>query len=178
MKMTRLKKLLSLLLCMVLIAATALITTGCSDGSDKNADGDGGKVIEQPALDSTSNQENEGSPNSNSNAETSTPEAGAKVLGEGAKKFDFNVVDGDGNTTQFVIHTDKETVGEALLELGLIEGEEGQFGLYVKKVNGISADYDKDKVYWAFYVDGDYGMTGVDLTKIEEGKVYSFRVSK
>lgn len=178
MKMTQLKKLLSLLLCMVLIAATALITIGCSDGSDKSADGDGGNVIEQPETGSTSNQDGEGSQESNGDPETSNPQVGAKVLGEGAKKFDFNVVELDGKTTQFVIHTDKETVGEALLELGLIEGEEGQFGLYVKKVNGISADYDKDKVYWAFYVDGDYGMTGVDMTKIEEGKVYSFRVSK
>ena len=97
------------------------------------------------------------------------------VVSDGVK---FTVTDKEGNSTEFIVCTDKTIVGEALLEAGLIEGEEGQFGLYVKKVNGIVADYDIDKTYWAFYVDGEYGMTGVDQTEIEEGKVYEFRVSK
>ena len=65
------------------------------------------------------------------------------------------VVDADGNETNFVVSTDKETVGDALLELNLIEGEEGDYGLYVKTVNGITADYDTDGTYWAFYVNGE-----------------------
>ena len=77
------------------------------------------------------------------------------VLGEGRVKFNLTVADKDGNETLFEIHTDKETVGEALTELGLIDGEDGAYGLYVKTVNGISADYDKDGVYWAFYINGE-----------------------
>ena len=106
--------------------------------------------------------------------ETAAPAA----VGEGATTFYFNVVDKDGNKTAFEIHTDKTIVGEALLELGLIEGEEGAYGLYVKKVNGITADYDADGTYWAFYVNGVYGMTGVDLTEIDPTAVYEFRVTK
>ena len=102
----------------------------------------------------------------------------ANVLGEGKTQFNFTVVDKDGKETAFEIHTDKATVGEALLELGLIEGEEGAYGLYVKKVNGITADYDVDQTYWAFYVNGEYGMTGVDVTNIEAGATYSFKVEK
>ena len=64
--------------------------------------------------------------------------------------FTFTVVDKEGSETQFEIHTEKETVGEALVELGLIAGEESEYGLYVKTVNGITADYDKDGVYWRF----------------------------
>ena len=90
------------------------------------------------------------------------------ALGEGKTKFLFTVVDKDGVETAFEIHTDKEIVGEALLELGLIEGEEGDFGLFVKTVNGIVADYEVDKTYWAFYVNGEYAMSGVDTTTIEE----------
>ena len=100
------------------------------------------------------------------------------VLGEGSKQFNFGVVDLEGNETWFEIHTEEEMVGAALLGVELIEGEEGAYGLYVKKVNGIAADYDKDKVYWAFYVNDDYGTTGVDMTKIEEGTLYSFRMTK
>lgn len=116
------------------------------------------------------------------NAEITTVQETVKneveVLGEGKTMFLFTVVDKDGNETNFEIHTDKEIVGEALLDLELIAGDEGEFGLYVKTVNGITADYDVDQTYWAFYVDGEYAMTGVDATNIEEGKTYSFKVEK
>ncbi len=100
------------------------------------------------------------------------------VLGEGSRVFPFTVVDQDGNETEFEIHTDQEMVGAALQELGLIAGDEGEFGLYVKTVNGITADYDADGVYWAFYVNGDYAALGVDSTAIAEGERYSFKVEK
>lgn len=98
------------------------------------------------------------------------------TIGEGSIQFLFSVVDKDGNETQFEVYTDKETVGEALLELNLIAGDESEYGLFVKTVNGITADYDKDGVYWAFYVNDEYASTGVDATKITQGDSYSFRV--
>jgi len=100
------------------------------------------------------------------------------VLGEGKNQFAFEVVDKDGNQTNFEIHTDQTIVGEALQELNLLEGDPGEFGLYVKKVNGISADYDTDGVYWAFYINNEYAITGVDVTDIEEGATYTFKVEK
>ncbi|MBQ8633637.1 MAG: DUF4430 domain-containing protein [Lachnospiraceae bacterium] len=105
-------------------------------------------------------------------------EVSVNKLGEGKTQFNFTVVDKDGKETAFDIHTDKTTVGDALLELGLIAGEEGAYGLYVKQVNGITADYDVDQTYWAFYVNGEYGMTGVDATDIEAGATYTFKVEK
>lgn len=92
------------------------------------------------------------------------------------KTFTFTVIGGDGNETVFDIETDKETVGEALLEQGLIDGEDGPYGLYVKTVNGITADYETTGTYWAFYVNGEYGTSGVDTTPIVEGESYSFKV--
>ena len=100
------------------------------------------------------------------------------VLGEGQTIFPFVVVNKEGVETVFEIHTDKTIVGEALLELELIAGEVGDYGLYVKSVNGITADYDVDQTYWAFYVDGEYAMTGVDATDIAEGSQYMFKVEK
>ena len=61
---------------------------------------------------------------------------------------------------------------------GIIEGEDGPYGLYVKTVNGITLDYDKDGLYWAFYENDEYALTGVDLTKITEGQTYAFRPQK
>lgn len=105
-----------------------------------------------------------------------TVQSDGGVLGEGSKEFAFSVMDQDGNETKFEIHTDKGTVGEALTEVGLIAGEESEYGLYVKTVNGITADYDTDGKYWAFYINDEYAQTGVDATEIKEGEGYSFRM--
>lgn len=99
------------------------------------------------------------------------------TLGEGAKTFVTEIAVED-KTVKITVNTDKDTVGVALLELNLIAGDESDYGLYVKKVNGITADYDIDKSYWAFYIDGEYAMTGVDSTQIEEGKVYKLEYTK
>ena len=98
-------------------------------------------------------------------------------FGEGAKTLTVEVAAEDQMVT-FTVHTDKETVGEALQELKLIDGEEGPFGLYVKVVNGMVADYDKDQSYWSFYINGEYAMTGVDTTKIVESDVYRLEYAK
>ena len=101
----------------------------------------------------------------------------AKVIsytekGEGATSFYFTVRNVDNTVTKFIIHTNKTTVGAALLELGLIEGEDSEYGLMVKSVNGILADWETEKAYWAFYINGEYAQTGVDSTQIVADAVY------
>lgn len=106
--------------------------------------------------------------------ETSVYEDGA-VIGEGSKSFEFTVVNMAGEEATFEVKTDEDTVGAALLENNVIAGEDGDYGLYVKTVNGETVDYDKDGKYWAFYINGEYGMTGVDATDIVEGDSYAFK---
>jgi hypothetical protein len=146
MKKTGILRIMSLIVCFVLIAAMALTTIGC--GSPKTLELNGITV-----------------PSEN-------------VIGEGEREFVFTVTDGEGSTAAYIIKTDKTTVGGALMECGLISGEEGPYGLYVKTVNGVTADYDVDGTYWAFYVDGEYAMSGVDTTDINAGATYSFKVEK
>ena len=74
------------------------------------------------------------------------------------------------------VNTDAETVGDALTELGILEGEEGPYGIYIKSINGVTADYDADGTYWAFYINGEYAMTGADVTAAESGVTYTFAV--
>lgn len=154
MKMTRTKKALSFILCIVLIAAIALFTTACNDNKTN---------------DTTTSTEG---------AVSTTEAPKATVLGKGETKFNFTVVDLEGKESVFEINTDKKTVGEALLELELIAGDESEYGLYVKTVNGITLDYDKDGAYWAFYVDGEYATSGVDTTDIVAGTTYTFKAEK
>lgn len=92
--------------------------------------------------------------------------------------FTFVVTDLEGNESTFDITTSKATVGEALLDEGLIAGENSEYGLYVTSVNGMTADWDNDQTYWAFYIDGEYAMTGVDATEVTEGATYSFVLTK
>ncbi len=164
MQKERIRKALSCILCMVLIVAMALFTMACSGNSSAGAE-NGTKS----AVGTTASEEN---------GAAGIVAADGEILGEGSKSFAFTVVDKDGNETRLEIHTDKTLVGEALEELGLLIGEEGPYGLYVNVVNGITADYDVDGTYWAFYVNGTYGTTGVDQTEIEEGAAYSFKVEK
>lgn len=98
-------------------------------------------------------------------------------FGDGAKVVVVEVKAED-QTVTFTLNTDKDTVGAALLEHELIAGEESEYGLYVKTVNGMLADYDIDQSYWGFYIDGEYAMSGVDTTEIVEGSVYKLEYTK
>jgi len=147
MQKTTFKKKMLLAVCMVLIAAMALIATGCS------------KKETHPEKSAVSSEE-------------------ITVLGEGENEFMFSVRDTEGTDTFYKICTDEKIVGDALENLEMISGEDGQFGLYVKTVDGTTLDYDKDKMYWAFYINGEYAPKGVDMTEIKEGEEYSFRAEK
>lgn len=95
-----------------------------------------------------------------------------QVVGEGAKSFPLTIVDKEGNAITITVNTDKEMVGEALTELGIVEGTMGEYGLYMTHVNGIPAIYEEDGYYWSFYINDEYAMTGVDQTPIVEGESY------
>lgn len=100
------------------------------------------------------------------------------TLGEGATTFALVIKQLDGSSISATVNTDAETVGEALEALGILVGEEGPYGLYIKEVNGVSAIYEEDGTYWAFYIDGEYAMTGADATPITAGAEYTFAVEK
>lgn len=93
------------------------------------------------------------------------------VIGEGAITVRVSVTAGD-KTVLLTVKTDKTVLGDALMEYGLIAGEEGAYGLYVKTVNGILADYNIDGYYWGLYQNGEYMLTGVDTTPIADGEAY------
>lgn len=157
MQMTRFKGKLSLIVCTVLIAAMALIATGCN--GNKDTAGSSVPNVGSSQIEGSVASQTEGN-----------------VLGKGATRFTFTVTDAEGKETAYQINTDKKTVGDALTELGLIAGEKGPYGLYIKTVNGITVDYDKDRKYWAFYVNGSYAAKGVDSTEVQPGATYSFKV--
>jgi len=98
-------------------------------------------------------------------------------FGTGEKEVQVEVIVGDHSIT-FTIHTNEDTVGSALAENELIYGDVGDYGLYVKIVNGITADYDLNKSYWAFYINDDYALNSVDMTEINENEKYQLIYTK
>ncbi|MGN0306088.1 MAG: DUF4430 domain-containing protein [Lachnospiraceae bacterium] len=173
MKMNFRKKTMSFFLCMMLIVAMAFGAIGCNGKTGQETVPTTETAV---AVQTETGSEETVSAEETATSRSSTEALDVQLLGEGNTIFTLLVVDGEGKETLFEIHTDKKTVGEALVELELVEGEVGEFGLYVKTVNKITADYDKDGTYWAFYIDGEYAQTGIDQTEIKEGSSYSLRV--
>ena len=155
--MQNLSKPFAKILTLLLSAAVAVSFVSCSSSGNTSS---AASTAESSAL-----------------SEQSSADSSAPVeIGEGETVFPFEVVLDDGTTTYYNVHTDETTVGADLLGVSLIEGEDSEYGLYVKTVDGITKDYDKDGQYWAFYIDGEYASTGVDSTDIVPGSTYTFKV--
>lgn len=149
MRKSTIKSWLSLVLCLALLAAAALCNVSLAETAAET---------EEAVILMTGTQEE------------------PVELGEGKLSFLFEVVDTEGAESWFLIKTDAETVGAALVENGLVEGTVGDYGLYVTSVCGMELIWSEENPhYWAFYINGEYAQTGADSTPIEEGVIYLFR---
>lgn len=101
--------------------------------------------------------------------ETATYDRDTK-LGKGEKTITVKVV-ADEQELTFTIRTDKENLEDALVEHNLIDGDQGAYGMYIKKVNGIVADFDADGSYWAITKSGEDTL-GAKSTIIADGDCY------
>ena len=90
----------------------------------------------------------------------------------------LEVVGPDGSSKEHKVNTDtSKNLRQALEGAGLIAGEEGAYGLYVKTVDGVTADYDVDGSWWSLTKNGEL-CSGVDSTKIADGDHFEFTYSK
>lgn len=95
------------------------------------------------------------------------------TVGEGKAEVDIKVT-AEGKSVVITLKTDEKYLEDALLKENLIAGDESEYGLYIKTVNGIIADYDADKTYWAIYKEGEYMMEGAGVTEVASGQEYEF----
>ena len=94
------------------------------------------------------------------------------TVGEGAKEVKVEV-DIDEQSIVITLKTDKDKLGDALFAEGLIND-----ATFFDTLNGIKADWDKDKAYWAFYKGEEYMMIGVNDQTISTGDSYRFVYTK
>ncbi len=92
----------------------------------------------------------------------------------GSKEISIEVVDDKAASRIYRTRTDAEYLRQALEETkGLaIKGTESAYGLMVEAVNGLTADYNANGAYWAFYLNGEYCQYGIDKQPVEDGQAY------
>ena len=90
----------------------------------------------------------------------------------GSKGYTVTVVHKDGTVKDFSYRTDAEYLAEALLEEGLVSGEDSQYGLTIITVDGEDAVWDTDSAYWALWVGEEMAMTGASETPVYDGSTF------
>lgn len=93
-------------------------------------------------------------------------------LGEGSLTMRLEVT-ADNRTVTLTIKTDETNLEKILTANELVEGDESEFGLFIKSVNGIRADYDLDKAYWSIEKDGAPTPTGANAITVSDGETYT-----
>lgn len=89
----------------------------------------------------------------------------------GQKNISVTVIYADASTDTFSISTHAEFLRGALEEQNLVAGDESEFGLFVKTVNGVTAD-EANQEWWCFTKGGEEVLTGVDTTPIADGDAF------
>ena len=94
----------------------------------------------------------------------------------GAKEIAVQIVTGEGSVTTS-IRTDEAYLRGALEQEKLIAGDESEYGLFVKTVNGYTVDEAKQE-WWNFTKGGEYLTTGVDTTPIADGDHFEITLTE
>lgn len=90
----------------------------------------------------------------------------------GDKNITVVVVHKDGSENTFNYNTSEEFLEPVLVANNLVQGEESQYGLYIKYADGERADYTLDGAWWGIYVGDEQSMVGANELAIEDGGVY------
>ena len=88
---------------------------------------------------------------------------------EGSKSFTVCIVHSDKTEKTLTYSTDETKLGTFLEAEGIIAGDgDGMF----HTVDGEKADWSVNQSYWAFYLNGEYAMSGIYDTDIVDGTTY------
>ena len=90
----------------------------------------------------------------------------------GSKAYTVTVVHKDGSVKDFSYRTDEEYLAGALLEEGLVSGEDTQYGLTIITVDGEEAVWATDNAYWAIWIGEEMAMTGASETPVYDGSSF------
>ncbi len=92
---------------------------------------------------------------------------GAPETQQGEKTITVEVIMLDETSETFEFTTSEEFLGPVLLAEELVEGEMGDYGLFVTAANGVAVD-DSKQQWWMLTKGGESVMTGFDSTPIAD----------
>lgn len=170
-------------LLIAILCALSLTLTGCNNdktSSDSNQSSvtsaveSGSESTDSPENSGESSGDSESSDESSTNASVwdSAKYKEDTELGEGVLAVKIEVT-ADNKTVTLTVKTDETNLEKILTANSLVEGDESEFGLYIKSVNGIRADYDLDHAYWAIQKDGAPTPTGANGITVADGETYA-----
>lgn len=102
--------------------------------------------------------------------DASADQSGKLETGE-EKTVKVVVIHKDESKKEFEYTTKLEMLGDLLTEEKLVEGTEGEMGLYITTVDGEQAD-DKNQEWWKIMQNGEMTQTGADTTKMSDGDTF------
>lgn len=100
----------------------------------------------------------------------------ASMANDADKTISVTVIHGDGSEKDFTINTDEEYLRGALEQEKLIEGSDGEYGLFITAVDGETADSSLEQWWSICGADGNMLSTGVEDTAISDGDSYTVKL--
>lgn len=95
----------------------------------------------------------------------------------GEKEITVKVSALENGEKSFTYQTDAKYLGEVLTANKLIEGEIGQYGLFITTANGVKAD-DSKQQWWCITKGGEQVNTSVDQTPIQDGDQFELTLTE
>lgn len=94
----------------------------------------------------------------------------------GEKRITVEVVHGDGSSRDVALTTAEEYLGQALVSGGVVEDNQGPYGLYILTADGETADEGAQE-WWKVTKSGEMVNTGADATPIADGERYELTLT-
>ena len=95
----------------------------------------------------------------------------------GSKNITVTVVRADSTEKEFRYQTDAEYLGKVLEDEQLVEGDQGQYGLFITVADGEQAD-DSKQQWWCLTKGGEMVNTSADQTPIADGDRYELTLKE
>lgn len=96
---------------------------------------------------------------------------------KGEKEVTIVVVHGDKTEKTFQYHTDAEYLVDVLKENQLVDGEEGEYGLFIQSADGETADESKQQ-WWCITKGGEQVNTSAGQTPLADGEQFELTLKE
>ena len=88
------------------------------------------------------------------------------------KTVTVTVIHGDGSQKEFVFETNEEYLRGALEQESLVQGDDGEFGLFITAVDGEAADSSAEQWWCVCDGSGEMMLSGVEAIAIHDGDAF------